>query len=470
MSAVDANTLESTAGHGAVAMFAKSALPDFVWAIVVAVALSSAVSYGFESAPELCDNYPVIAALCTVVMLPMVFGSYSRRTLVPGIVLTAVAASAVIALGVQHTPAQVPLFADGWVNDVADNYVVFAVVVVVVSMLVYLLSRRKAGLVVLLVLAVVCCAFVQFLFREWAVQAGGLAVSLAALLGIGALFVLQGYRAGIMGSNRVKKTSFFAAALFSVVVAAVSVGIGCGLYYVVVQPLNLSTMTLKPFQETFAQPTIEYMGVSGYTLIDSDKDTNSTNDQQLNTNQNQEHKDNKNGTVGEAYASINKALENLDPDNWNAAFDPVMFKKMAFAVLWVVLAIVVVLFVLVVLRRSCRKRRLAKIAGLVPAQQVDWLYRWFIERFDRLKIPHVESLTPLEFALGSRRVLQSFDDAEHDVDFVRVTDIYQRACFGAEPLSRAEYDEVIGYYWAFFGNACRYSGKLRWILWRFWRI
>ncbi len=467
---VASNDAGKPAGRGQIAMFMRSALPDFLLTVVVACALTSAAAYGFESAPDMCTNYPVTAALCALVIVPMVLGSYSRRTLIPGIVLTIAAAAAVIAWGVQQTPAEVPLFADGWVNDVAGNYVVFAIVLVVTSVIVYLLSRRKTGLVVLLLLAVTCCAFVQFLFREWALQANGFAVSLAALAGVGALFVLQGYRAGVMGSQRAKKTVFLAATVFSVVMAAACVGIGCGLYYAVVQPLNLSTLTIKPFQETYAQPTIEYMGVSGYTLIDSDKDTNNTNEQQLNTNQNQEHKDNKNGTVGEAYASINKVLENLDPDNWNAAFDPVMFKKVALTALWVLLAVAVVMFVIVKLRRRQRERRLARIAALSAPAQLSWLYEWLLERFRRLKIPRAQSLTPLEFALGSRRVLQSFDDTDHDIDFVRVTDIYQRACFGAEPVSDDELDEVKAYYRAFFGNAYRYSGKLRWALWRFWRV
>lgn len=472
MSAVDDGKQRGQgAGKGiGLAMFVKSAIPDFLLVLIVAVSLSSAASYGFESAPELCSNYPIIAALSTLMLLPMMAGSYSRRALLPGIALTLVAAGVVIALGAQRTPAEVPLFADGWVNDVAGNYVIFALVVVIANVLVFLLSRRKAGLVALLLLTILCCSFMQFLFREWAAQANGLFVSIAALFGVGALFVFQGYRAGIMGSQRAKKTCFLGAAAFSAVIAFACVGIGCALYVGVVQPLGLSTLALKPFQETFAQPTIEYMGVNGYTLIDSDKDTNNTDEQQLNTNQNKEQKDNKNGNIGEAYASINKVLDNLDPDNWNAAFDPVMFKKVVFTALWVLLVFALLLFVLIMLRRRYRKRRLEKIATLSTAEQVDWLYRWFLACFKKLKVPRAESATPLEFALGSRRVLQSFDDAEHDIDFVRVTDIYQRACFGAEPLSNEEYQEIIAYYWAFFGNAYSYSGKLRWAFFRFWRI
>ena len=461
---------KSAGKSASIAMFLKSAIPDFILTLVVAVALVSAASYGFESAPELTSNYLLIAGYSALLMVPMMFGAYSKRTLAPGIVLTALLAVVVIGLGVAQTPADVPLFADGWVNDVAENHVIFHCVLVIVVIIVFLLSRSKAGLVVLLIASILCCSFVQFLFREWSSQANGLATSVVALLGVCALFVYQGYKAGIMGAQRAKKTRFIGAALFSAVVALLCVGAGAGLYYGIVKPINPSTLQIKPFQEIYAQPTIEYMGVSGYIFIYNDENTNNQNDIQQNTNQNQEQKDNKNGAVGEAYAAITKALDNLDPENWNAAFDPVAFQKAAVTALWVILGVAVVLAALVMLRRRYRVTRLQKLAGMGYAQQIAWLYEWLLERFRRLKVPRAQSLTPLEFALGSRRVLQSFDDTDHDIDFVRVTDIYQRACFGAEPVSDDELDEVKAYYRAFFGNAYRYSGKLRWALWRFWRV
>ena len=464
-------TQTKRAGKGASAvLFLKGAVPDFILTLVVAVALVSAASYGFESAPALTSNYPLIAGYSALLMLPMEFGAYSKRTLAPGIVLTVLFAVVVIGLGVAQTPADVPLFADGWVNDVAQNYVIFYCVLVIVVIVVFLLSRSKAGLVVLLLASILCCSFVQFLFREWSSQANGLGTSVAALLGVCALFVYQGYKAGIMGAQRAKKTRFIGAALFSVVVALLCVGAGAGLYYGIVRPVSPSTLQIKPFQEIYAQPTIEYMGVSGYTFIESDKDTNNQNDIQQNTNQNKEQKDNQNGTVGEAYAAITKALDSLDPENWEASFDPVAFQKAAFTALWTVLGCAAVMALLVTLRRRYRKTRLQKIASMGKAQQIARLYEYFLKRLKILKVERAVSLTPLEFALGSRRVLQNFDDTEHDVDFVRVTDIYQRACFGAEPVSEDEYDEVIGYYWAFFKNAYAYSGKFRWVFFRFWRV
>lgn len=142
---------------------------------------------------------------------------------------------------------------------------------------------------------------------------------------------------------------------------------------------------------------------------------------------------------------------------------------MQFGFLFVLVFILALIVGLVLLRISRRGARLRKMAGEPLDRQVIFLYGFLLSRFDRLKMGKPPASTPLEYAYDFRRKFVAFTRKTGKVDFVKVTLVYQRAAYGSEPVSQEDFDDVRRYYRAFFGNAHRYMGTLKW-LWKFWRI
>ena len=98
------------------------------------------------------------------------------------------------------------------------------------------------------------------------------------------------------------------------------------------------------------------------------------------------------------------------------------------------------------------------------------IYDFIQQRFKRLGVKKTAALTPLEHAMASRKELACFARNTGGVDLMQFTLLWQRAYYGGRELSAEQLAAMERYYQAFFVNAKAYSGKLKWALWRFWRI
>ncbi len=453
-------------------VFLRAAIPDFVLVLVVSAALVMTVSFAFESAPDVRGNAFVDAALCVPMLVILFMGSRSRSAVLPAAIAACVWAAVLIGAGVALTPADVPVFVDNVVSDVPESYLLFAVVAAVVPAVVFLLSRRTVGMAFLLVGGVISCAWVQFLYRDWA-DNHGLAVSLAVYAGIGMLFVFQTYRSSMLSAKRAKKTSFAIVIAYAVGIVALCAGAGVALFFGVVAPAELHTADVRPFQRYYAIPVVEYSGVySTVEVEDPNATTDKTDDEMKDANQDAEggqDPDESDDPKADSASPVQQFLSQFDDDSWTQSFNTIDYEKLKLGALIVALIVILAIAGAIFARRSCRERRLAKIAGKPAAWQVWWIYRFLCGRLARLKVERPETLTPMEFALGSQRRLAQFAEGTGGVDFVRVTDIYQRTCFGGYEPTEQELSDVKAYYRAFFANARRYLGNVRW-LWKFWRI
>ena len=453
--------------------FLRAAVPDFLLTLLVSVGLVLTVSFGFESVPDVRSNVGVICGLVAPMLIIQFMGSRSRSAVLPAGIAAAVWAAVLIGGAVALTPADVPLFVDGTVNDAPESYLLFVACAIVVPVLVFLLSRRTVGMAFLLVGAVIACAWVQFLYRDWA-DNHGLAVSLAVYFGIAMMFVFQTYRSSLLSAKRAKKTSFLTVIGFAVGVAAVCAGVGVALFYGVIAPNDMSTADVRPFQRYYSVPVVEYSGVySTVEVEDPNQTSDDTNDDKKDTNQDaQGGPDQTDSEEAQAnpQSPVQQFLSQFDSDSWTQTFDAINYERLAWGAIIAALCIAALLAGIVLARRSMRERRLAKIADKPADYQVLWIYNFLCSRFKRLKVERPETLTPMEFALGSqRRLVQFAQDTGAGVDFVRVTDIYQRSCFGGQQPTDQELADVKTYYRAFFKNARRYVGNIRWI-WKFWRV
>lgn len=458
-------------------LFLQSSALDFALVLTVSVALTFTVSYGFDSATSYRGNVLLIAAVTVPLLIALFAGSWSKRALVPSSIAVVVLAIVLIAGSVAAMPEGVGLFtSDGTLNDVDENYAIFAFVLVIVPIVVYLLSRRTAGLVVLLVSGVLSCGVIQFLYRDWISGQPGLLAAVIVIFGIAMMFIYQCYRQSVYSAKRAKRTSFLGAFGFSALVSATCLLVGVAVFYGIVANLGLTTPEIKPFERYWARPVVEYTGTFDEQQVESEEQTtDDTNENNEDSNQDAEGgnqssdtdgvDDQSSGTTG----GLAQILSAFDATNWDQDYNSISYQILQLTALIVAILLIVLFIGAILLQRYRRVWRLKRIAKYPHQYRVWYLCTFLVGRFHRLKIRKADHLTPMEFALATQRTMMPFDQNTDGVDFIRVTDIYQRVCYGGYGVTTEEYGELVRYYTAFFGNARKRVGKLKWI-WKFWRI
>lgn len=457
-------------------LFLRSCAGDFLLVLVASVGLTLTVGYAFNSAPDVRGNLLVVGAISAAMLAILFAGAYSKRAAAfagAGAVAFAIAVVAVCAV---LTPADVPLFVDAQINDAPESPVIFGVVAVVVPAAVYLLSRRRAGMVVLAVAAVVALEAVQFLYRDWATADAGVAVSVAVVVALLALFAFQSYRTGIRQVKRLERTAFARATAFAVATSAICVACAAAVFFAIVAPLGLATPEIKPFQDYYARPVIEYTGVYDEQQVDNpDITTNQINDENNDSNQDAdggeqaESPENNDNTGESPVAAFVESLTSFDINDWSQQFTTVSYEQLRLGAIVVLLLAVAAAAAAIVARRSRRERRLKKLAGESPEVRIWSIYEFLCGRFAKLGIVRPESLTLMEFAMARRAQMAPFARGTGGIDFLALTLIYQRACYDTGRVTEEDWAAVERFYWAFFKNARAYVGKRRWLR-DFWRM
>ncbi len=474
---VAVNGHDASSGHdaknGRMHLFLRSSAFDFLLVLVLSCALVFTVSYGFESAPDLRGNLALEAGACAVLLAVLFAGSWSKKAVaLAGCVYVVLAALVVFAIA-GLSPDDAALFVDGQVNDTSSNYAVFGIVLVVVPALCYLLSRRTWGVAVLFVLAVLSCATIQFLYRDWTSAQPGTAASLVVYLACGACYINQRYRQSAFTAHYAKSGSFGRAAGFSVIAAGVCLLAGAGLFAAFIAPLGLSTPDIKPFQDTYQRPVIEYSGIYSEQQIDNPLNrSNRTNDEDKDTHDEADNGQSLDEDTGlsenERKTPTSATSSSFDLSSWSEQFQTVAYDLANWTTLFVAVLLACLAVAAVVVRRAMREQRLKRIAGKPASWQVAWIYRFLMGRFARLGVRRPDNLTPLEFSLAYAPRLEPFADVKTATDFFQATLIYTRAAYGggatADDLARMH-----GFYRSFYRAVPHEVGRLRW-LWKFWRI
>lgn len=456
-------------------MFLQGAIFDLLLALVVSAAAVFTVSYAFDSAASLRGNIALIVGVCLLVLLPMYAGSWSKRALAPAVAATVIVCIGVVAVFGAVQPAGTELFVDGSVNDVPENYVIFAFVLAVVPIIVFLLSRRTTGLFFLLVLVVVACGAVQFLYRDWLATQPGVPAFIAAFFAVCMMFVYQTYRSSIVSAKRVKKPVFGRVFAFSALISAMCVGIACAVFFCVVNPLGLTTPDIKPFKDYYQKPVVEYTGVYTEQQVDNlDLKTSSLSDEWKDTSRQGEGGSEVNTPddliSSDPLTGIAQQLEGFDASEWAEQFQTVGYNVLEPQHIIAILLVIAAIVAVIVLQRRRRKARLEKWRTLPSGEEAVAIYDFITKRLGRLGFKKNDNLTPLEHAMAQRKELAAFSRGTGGVDFMQFTLLWQRAYYGGLELSPEQLGAMERYYQAFFANAKSQTGKLKWALWRFWRI
>ena len=457
-------------------LFMRATIGDFLLVLVASVGLVLAVSYAFDSVPDVRGNVLVVAAIVIPLLAVLFAGSWSKRAIAPACAGAIVYAVAVIAVCAALTPTDVPLFVDAQINDDPASPVVFGVVALVVPTAVYLLSRRRVGMVVLLVAAVIALGSVQFLYRDWATAEAGVPVSLVVIVALFALLVFQSYRTGVRQVKRLERTAFARATLFALATALACVALAALAYVALIAPLGLTTPEIKPFQDYYTRPVIEYTGVYDEQQVDNpDITTNQTNDEDNDSNQDAEggeqdrSPDNNDDQGSNPVASLVESLTSFGINDWNQQFTAVSYEQLRLGALIAALAVVALLVAAILIQRSRRERRLKKLADEALEARIWSIYDFLTGRFAKLGIKRPETLTLMEFAMSCRTQMAPFSRGTGGVDFLALTLIYQRACYDKGRVTEQDWLAIERFYRAFFKNARAFVGCRRWLR-EFWRI
>lgn len=455
-------------------LFLRSAIPDFALCCAVAMGVGYAVLSGFDATLGMRGMLGLQFAVVGAMLAVLFAGSWSKGARAASVVGALALVVAVLTAAWAAMPDGVSVMADGGVNDVEGNYVVFATVELAVAVLCYAVSRRPGGAVFLAVAAVLACAVVQYLFRDWLSSEGGMAAFLVVACASLALAVYQRYRAGVASSDRLSSPAFGTALATGLAVAALCLG-GAGLAYVgVIEPLGLGTPVIKPFEHRIVRPVVEYTGAyDQYQVEDPNKFSSLLSDDAEETSQNAEGgaspQEDSEDSSSSPLTSLVQSLTAFSEDSWSETFDAVTTERPAWTWALAVLGVLAACALVVLARVLWRTVRLRRIERMPAAEQAVRLYEFLAGRFARLGLGRPPQSTPLEYAYDFRRRMVPFTRGTGKVDLVRLTLAYQRAAYGTGDVTEDDLAAMKRYYRAFFGNARRYVGALRW-LWKFWRI
>lgn len=455
--------------------FLSAAVFDYLLVLGLSTALAFTVSYGFYGAEGLRGNFLLESLIAAPFLAALYCGSWSKRALVPAAIAACVVAAATVGICAALQPAGVPFMSGASLNDVPENYVIWALAVLVCALLVFLLSRRTVGMVALAALCVLACGAIQFLYRDWLSAHHGLEAALAVLFCVVALFIYQRYRLAALSGTSVLQPAFAKAFAFGALIAAACVALAAVLYFALVASLGLATPVIKPFQDYYKRPVAEYSAPVDKQQVENPNITSSnTNNNTQSTQQNAQGGSTSNSsgqsTQSKSEGSTTRLLSAYDEAQTEERYESTGY-LLALQTLPVVLVLLALaLLAAVLLRRRQRERRIAALDGESNAAKVDFLYAYLLRSFKKLKIECPATLTPLEFAFASLDTLAPFSRNAAHLDFVQLTLIYQRAVYGAKPITDVELNAVLSYYRAFFENARKLLGWRRWLFFAFWRV
>jgi hypothetical protein len=458
---------------GKLAFFLRSSVPDFVICAIVSVALALTVSFAFESAPGLRGNVAVVLALCAPVLVALFVGAWSKKFIALSAALSVAYAVAVVAVAAAVTAQSVPIFDNWTVNDVAENLVPFAIICMVCPAATYLLSRRRLGVIILALACVFASAFVQFMYRDWA-GAGGTAVFVVLLFAVCACFIFQYYRESLAKVTHMGRATFARALGYAALISGVCVALAVLIFVTLVAPLNLTTPEVKPFEDYYSRPVVEYSGVYQRQNVENpDILSDKTNDEEDNTQEDTEGgQDNTDATEdapGGAIGALVNQVQSFDLQDWNQQFMSINYTHVAYWFVALVLLVCLLLVAVYLLQKNRWRLRLARFEQMSAPERVVATYNYLCRGLGKLGLTRPPNATPMEFALATRAQMAPFCKNTGGVDFLALTLIWQRAAFDTGRLTEDDWQHMRTFYVNFLPNSKDYLGKYRWLLY-FWRL
>lgn len=447
---------------GSISSFVKDRAFELLFLVAASSALFSTFTFGFHVEDSLRHNWLLIIGWTFLLMVFFILSSYSLRNLVigsAGICVAGVGAMAVVSASSGFS----------LLDDAYGNLGFFLLIGFATAALSYLGTRRKGLAVAFLVVGAISCAFVQFLYlNNLVVQL--LVYCIAAV----ALYVLAAQRAGI----RIEEGAFQHLSVLGTgaVLCLIAALCACAVFFLVIVPLNPPAQELKIITKYYA---LEEVHVSGLEEIehkeDVDKKSDQTKDGQDETNRMNEEAEEIKGD----HSTDDEAGNNGDGATTSQGISITGFDQETGALryfieipYWTIalIALLLVFALAVGLKEFLRRRRFKKMRSLPPQQALPAFYFFFVKRFARFGIEKPAALTLIEHASQNASLYMPFEEGVEGATYYQLADQYCRCVYGGQSPDLAAVDACERLYRAFYRNACKSMGRIRYFFTKFWII
>ena len=437
---------------------------DFLLCLVISIAIGFINCGGFMVSDELHTN-PAALGLAAGVPLLLMFGAASsKKTVLPGIGVIAVAlvAACLVAHAVSGN--------ENMFTDSEGNPVPFIVVMFATTLVTFLMTRRKWLVRAFVPVAILDMCFVEFMYKQ-----GYWYMLIAALVAIGIMMVYRNYRVNLRDAST-DKVSFTAAFGIGGVYALALMGITCLIFFLIIAPLNPPAQELKLFTKYMTYETVEMTGIGNSSNSPSNNTTNKLNDQVDKTDQQPEDNGNQNDGKDEnqQLAPLDNpatgALASLADQGMQALRDMFNFliqNPPLFALFWIL--VVAVIAAPFVIKKKLRARWFRKTCALPARESIRAFYLFFVKRFKMLKVVKPQELTLTEWAESFSGEFYEFEQNSRRTTFKQITQAYCNATYGHIDPTAEELEGAKAFYNNFYKAFAAKSGWIKYCL-RFFRV
>ncbi len=436
------------------ARYIKTVACEFILVLLASIAMSYLILNGFYVDDALQHGpVPAIAsAVCALALFAVARNGKTAR--IGGITYAACLLLVWIVAGVMTPDGQI--FVD---NE--SNYFIFAMSVTLVPTICFLLTRGRAGAAILFIAGVFILAVIQLLYARFELL--WTFVFVAACL---ALIIFKNYQLSLRTATTVRSASMLPGLCVAVAAVAFAVGLGSGIWFGVIAPLNPDAVQIKLVTEYRSLETKQVIGTSNiFQEPNTDLTSKETNDGSRTTD------DIKEGSNGVRWAATGKEddpddqedqntflgidIDSLQQD-FNFQTNPA-YRTIALAFLLVIVLLILAYFLG---RRWWRKHRLEKLRALGPEEQFQKLFLFLLVRFKRLGIPVPAGQTMIEFGASADTAVEAFNTAA-GVKLSELAGSYSALVYGKGTLSEDAIDHIEAYYNAFYKAAREYLGNVK---------
>lgn len=437
--------------------YAKS----FGWDFVLLLALSSALGFvvcdGFYVDPVLQYNLIYVIGLSAIVLLPLYFAAKSRKTLIPGIILSIVIYAIILAVSWELSVVE------SVIEDTEGNIVIFSLAIIITSLAAFCLSRFFIGSIVLFALGTFVISYLQFMYLF------GHTIAATIFVLCSVIMVCFRYYHQTLARADTEHISFGKAFIASGLFSLVACGLGLLVVIAVLVFIDPPVMELKLVQERFALEVVQQHGIADDTnLTNEDIQSSNVNDQtqyadsdEPETEEDSPPDQEQDATNDEQNrrntgASISYAMNAMGSE----------FTRITYGLAWwqialIVLSVIVLLLAPYIVRKLTRFLWAKKAFSQDNAHQVVSLYCFCLGRFEKMGLGKPATVTPNDFARNSTTDLAVFSVDTDGITFEDVTKWYAKAAYGRQDPGRQASEGCRKFYNKFYRNCRRHMGSIK---------
>lgn len=426
---------------------------DLCLCALLSFSLGANVFAGYDSPDVKTTSLPVIALVAMGMTLLLFLIGYNHKTAVAG----GIAGGALLIVTFLLLRSS-GVFGD---TETMDTHpALFWIVMVLVPCICYLLSRSRIGAGVLLLSGALMAAAFGFLeYPLWPV------CYLLFLLSAVLMLLYRVYRRSLLRADagRTKPMRYAAQSLLLVLL---TMGVAGGVYFGVIRPLDPPTRELKLVTRLQSLEILEKLGVSRKTEIPSEHRTTQTRNDVNQSSRDDSLENQAQQPQPEQEAPPDQQEQVLVPPQ-SAPARAISYLANSPGLLILLLCLALLLLALPFVLRVLRRRRWeAKLAGKSPRDQCMTLFAYLTKRLRYAGFRRPQGVTLQEYVSRNAEALSDF--SVDGCDLMALTDAYQKAYYGCQPLDETQVAAFWTVYRGFRRNLRRKMGGFSYCLRLFW--